>query len=300
MIDRQAILAATEGEVRFDEPMRLHTTFRIGGPADALAFPTTVASVQRLVVLARKRGWPTYVLGAGSNLLVRDGGVRGLVVSTTRLRGIEWEEGKRVRCEAGAMLPALLAEATRRGLAGLECLAGVPGTVGGAVVMNAGTRTTWIGERVEEVTVVTQEGALETRPGEACGFRYRGSDLRGCVVVSVRLGLRPEAEETIRAAVASALAERRYRQPQGIPCAGSVFKNPPGDAAGRLIEAAGMKGKRLGGAEVSPVHANFIVNRGEAKATDVLGLMSLCQERVAKMFGVTLEPEICIVGEERG
>jgi UDP-N-acetylmuramate dehydrogenase len=297
VIDRDAILAAAAGEVRFDEPLRAHTTFRIGGPVDALCWPTGVSGVQRLCALAQARGWPCHALGQGSNLLVRDGGVRGLLVATTRLRHLERDGERGVRCEAGVPTTKLLKEATAWELAGLEFLAGVPGTVGGGLVGNAGTPLGELKDVTAEVTSVEADGELRVRDAAACGFRYRGSDLGDGIVVGARFALRPGTRAAIAARAATQRRDREGREPKGVPTAGSFFKNPPGDFAGRLLEQAGLKGRRLGGAEVSWVHANWIVNRADATAADVLGLMRICQEAVAAKFGVTLEPEVHIVGE---
>jgi len=298
VIDRDAILAAADGEVRFDEPLAAHTSFRIGGPVDALASPTGVDGVQRLCALAHDRGWPCHVLGQGSNLLVRDGGVRGLLVATGRLRRLERDGERDLRCEAGVPTARLVHEATAWELAGVEFLSGIPGSVGGALVMNAGTPTGEMRDVTVEVSSVQPTGELQLRDAAACGFRYRGSAFGGEVVVAARLRLRPATRAAIEARVAAQRARRQGREPKGVPSAGSTFRNPPGDFAGRLLEQAGLKGRRLGGAEVSWVHANWIVNRADATAADVEGLMRICQEAVAAKFGVTLEPELHIVGEE--
>jgi len=298
VIDRHAILAATEGEVRFDEPLRAHTTLRIGGPVDALCWPTGADGVQRLCALAHQRGWPCRALGGGSNLLVRDGGVRGLLIATARLRRLERAGERDVRCEAGVPTAKLLKQATAWALGGLEFLAGVPGTVGGGLIMNAGTSLGELKDVTHEVSSVQPDGELKVRDAAACGFRYRGSDLQGGIVVGARLRLQPATRDAIEARIAAQRERRAGREPKGVPTAGSFFKNPPGDFAGRLIEQAGLKGKRVGGAEVSWVHANWIVNRADATAADMLALMRLCQETVAAKFGVTLEPEVHVVGEE--
>ena len=298
MIDRDAILVAAGGEVRFDEPLAGHTTFRLGGPVDALAFPTGVSAVQRLCALAHERGWPCRVLGQGSNLLVRDGGVRGLCIATARLRRLERVGAEAIGCEAGVPTAKLVAAATDWELGGLEFLTGVPGTVGGALIMNAGTKLGEMKDVTVEVTTVQADGELRVRAGAACGFRYRGSSFGAEIVVGALLRLRPGSRDVIESVCQSLRQERQGREPKGVHSAGSIFKNPPGQFAGRLIEQAGLKGRRVGGAEVSWVHANWIVNRGDATAADVETLVRQCQEAVAQQLGVALELEVRIVGEE--
>jgi UDP-N-acetylmuramate dehydrogenase len=312
-LDREAIGRALggEGEALFDEPLSRHTTLRIGGPVDAWVEPETVEAVQRVRALCAERGWPCRAMGAGSNLLVRDGGVRGVLVATRRLRALEFrptdaaagadgaaEGTMRVRVGAGVSTGKLLSEATRRGLGGVEFLGGVPGTVGGGLIMNAGTYLGEFKDVTTRVRAVDGRGALVERPTAECGFVYRGSAIPADeMVVEGELVLRPRPTEAIEADVRALRERRRAREPHNVPNAGSIFKNPPGDYAGRLIEESGLKGRRIGGAEVSPAHANWIVNADGARAADVLGLIELVRHTVEERFGVRLELEVRVVGE---
>lgn len=266
---------------RFDEPLARHTTFRIGGPADVLVEPRDEEELAGVLRLAAREGVPLRILGGGANLLVRDEGVRGAVV---RLTGLNCR--RRNRVQAGFPLPRLVRQTLEEGLGGLEPLAGVPGTVGGAVRMNAGGRHGTFGDVVRFVEILTPSGERRRLTRDEAGFRYRGSALDGNLVVAVELDLRPDAGAAAR--FASLLEEKRRTQPLDLPSAGCVFKNPPGGAAGRLIEECGLKGARSGAARVSPLHANFIVNEGGATAADVLRLIDRIRGRVP----VPLELEI--------
>jgi UDP-N-acetylmuramate dehydrogenase len=298
--DRHVLGAALDGdELRFDEPMARHTTLRLGGPADAWAAPSSVASLARLIRVCAARRLPITPLGGGCNLLVRDRGIRGVAVSTRRLRGLIDLGDGRLAAEAGVTTGRLLQEATARELGGLEFLGGVPGSLGGGLIMNAGT---YLGE-LKDVTRVVQSldlttGALVTRPAAACGFGYRTSALPpGEIVVGAELVLTPRPRAELEAAVRALRDRRRAREPSGVANAGSTFKNPPGLFAGKLIEEAGLRGRRVGGAEVSPVHANWLVNTGSATARDLLELIALVRDAVAARHGVALALEQRVVGE---
>lgn len=295
-----------KGEIRLNEPMSRHTSFRIGGPADVFAVPRDRSDLSLLIRETAARKLPVFILGAGTNLLVRDGGIRGVVISMERISGIEEERRYRsiggmycvVRAEAGAMLPRLLGVAAERGLSGLEFAAGIPGTVGGAVCMNAGTSKGEIGDVIDSVTMVSpSEEVIKTREEMEFGYR-RASIPAGHVVVETRLVLRLDDTERIKVRVQDILKRRQQTQPLTLPNAGSIFKNPLDEAAGWLIEKAGLKGAAVGDAEVSERHANFIVNKGGAKAGDVIRLMEMVQARVLEVHGVRLEPEIKIIGED--
>ncbi len=291
----------TSDPVRTCEPMRDHTTLGVGGPARVFTHPAGLEEVTRVVAWARRRELPVYPLGGGSNLLVADGGVPGIVVKTTRgLAGLKkpvsGTDGVRIEVGAGVILADLLSRSVEWELTGLEPLAGIPGTVGGAVVMNAGAGELEMGHRVVEVLICDGEGMIRKVPAADCGFGYRDSVFQhqegDAVILKVVVSLQRGRREHIRAGIESRLRERKERQPRGCPSAGSVFRNPPGVSAGYLIEAAGWKGRRSGGAQVSPLHANFIVNRKDATAEDIARLIAGIRESVRDQFGVLLELEL--------
>ncbi len=296
-----------KGDLQRDEPLSRHTSYAIGGPADVLAVP---ADEQNLLLLLREiktRKLRSYILGGGTNLLVRDGGFRGVMISLQRMHAIKIEREYRsiggafatVYAEAGASLAKLLSFAVEHGLTDLEFAAGIPGTVGGAVCMNAGTALGEMGDVVESVTLISPDGGLITRSAAEMGFGYRKASVpEGHVVLQLRVVLRREGKEKIKARIKELIDTRKLRQPWGAPQAGSVFKNPYAESAGKLIESAGLKGRKVGGAQVSEKHANFIVNTGKAKATDVLSLMEIVKNKVIEVHGVRLEPEIKIIGED--
>jgi UDP-N-acetylmuramate dehydrogenase len=297
--DLGAALAGLRGRVAFDEPLARHTTFRIGGPADAWYEPETVADLAQGLRRCAAAGIPVTAVGGGSNLLVRDRGVRGLVVSTRALRRLERLGPTGVIVEAGVSTGRLLHSCTEWELGGVEFLGGVPGSVGGGMIMNAGT---YLGEfkdvTVEVASVRVQGGEIVRRANAECGFRYRHSDLPADeIVVESTLRLRPRPRAEIQADVRGLRDRRHDREPKGLPNAGSIFKNPPGMFAGKLLEEAGLKGARFGGAEISPKHANWIVNVDHARAEDVLALVDLARRTVAERSGVQLEMEVKVIGE---
>lgn len=297
---RAALRALLGDDVRFDEPMRRHTTARIGGPADAFAMPSTI---ERLVALLRwcaAAGVAVTVVGGGSNLLVRDAGIRGVVLNTGRLRRIALVDGTAIEVEAGCSTGKVLSLAMKHGLGGVEFLGGVPGSVGGGMIMNAGT---YLGEFKDVTTWVESvrlsDGERVRRDNAACGFRYRDSDLPPTeVVVGARLELRPRPRAEIEAEVKALRKRRAEREPKKVSSNGSTFKNPPGDFAGRLIEAAGCKGWQIGDALCSPVHANWLVNVGDATCADMLALIERVRARVQEAHGLTLQLEVKILGED--
>ncbi|MCK6481757.1 MAG: UDP-N-acetylmuramate dehydrogenase [Planctomycetes bacterium] len=273
-------------------PLSRATTFRIGGPAALAVRPRTSDEVALALHVARTEGWTVRCVGMGSNLLVDDHGVDGLVLLMRGLRRIEFE-GASVTCGAGVTNNQVLQATRARGLGGLECLVGYPGTLGGAVRMNAGGAPGYVGARVQWVKGIEPSGRVVYRDARDCGFRYRGSALSDLVVTEVRLLLPPADPEEYALRCASLRDRKKATQPLHLPSAGCVWKNPPGHpAAGRLVEEAGCKGLRAGGAEVSTLHANFIVNRGDATCADVLSLMEEVRSRVADRSGVLLEREV--------
>ncbi|MGY4706689.1 UDP-N-acetylmuramate dehydrogenase [Candidatus Bipolaricaulota sp. J31] len=284
--DALRLLRDLPGEVRLREPLCRHTTFRIGGPAWCFFAPYERAAFVEAISRARAEGIPWFVLGAGSNVLFPDEGFPGLVITTKGLRSLE-AHGSRIFAEAGVPLPTLVSR-------GFPVLAGIPGTVGGAVIMNAGTREGSISRYVLAVEVLGHDGFLHQIPAAECAFSYRTSRLKRLHLPVVGVELTPPGDERI--CTAELLRRRRRTQPMGLPSAGCVFRNPP-DAppAGWLIDRAGFKGVRHGDALVSPVHANFICNLGRARASDVLSLVERIREGVRNLFGILLEPEIEIV-----
>jgi UDP-N-acetylmuramate dehydrogenase len=295
---RAALRDMLGDRVRFDEPMRRHTTLKIGGPGDAYAEPASPADVSALARWCANRV-PITVVGGGSNLLVRDGGVRGVVLGTGRLRAIELAPPTTIRVESGVSTGKVLSMALKNDLGGVEFLGGVPGSIGGGMIMNAGT---YMGE-LKDVTahvdsVRLADGALVRRANNECGFRYRHSDLPASeVVVAAELHLEPRPRAEIEADVKSLRKRRAEREPKKVSSNGSTFKNPPNEFAGRLIEVAGCKGWHEGDAVCSPVHANWLVNTGRATATDLLGLIARVHAEVLRVHGVDLELEVKIIGD---
>jgi len=295
------------GEVKLQEPMSAHTSFRIGGVADALVAPVDRQDLAALLQDLRDQQLPFVVLGGGTNLLVRDGGFRGVAVSLSKMTSIGISREYRslggsfavITAEAGAKLAKLLSFSVEHGLTGLEFTTGIPGTVGGAVCMNAGTAQGEMGDTIDTVMLVAPSGELILRHHDEMGFGYRTANVPvDHVVLEAKVLLRYGDAVKIKARVKQIMAGRKDRQPWGLPNAGSVFKNPMDESAGKLIESAGLKGLTVGGAQVSEKHANFIVNKGNARAADVLKLMELIKEKVLDRHQVRLEPEIKIIGED--
>ena len=285
--------AGFRGEIRSEAPLAPFTTWRIGGPAELLATPEDPLDLVHAVRWAGEAGMPWRILGNGSNLLVRDEGVRGLVLRLRRtLDGIH-VDGTTIVAGAGASFPAVANAAASHGLAGLEFAAGIPGSVGGAIVMNAGWHRYETGNVVASVDFLTAEGAREIWPRERCDFGYRRSAFQGLrgVVLATNFTLAPDDPASVRARLDEFAASRKQNQPTELPSCGSVFLKPPGDFAGRLIEAAGLKGAREGGIEVSTKHANFFVNVGGGTAKDVLALVERVEREVRERFGVGLRRE---------
>ena len=288
------------GELLRDEPMAKHTSWRVGGPADQLYRPSAIKElVDFLAALAP--GTPLVWLGFGSNLLVRDGGIRGVVISTTALpKVLERLDSTHVRVGAGVSCARLARQCARWQLGPATFFAGIPGTIGGALAMNAGAfgGETWA--NVEAVETIDRAGAIRVRRRSEFAIGYRsvvGAREEWFVAATFRF----EHDEAAGLdAIKSLLLQRGAAQPLGVPSCGSVFRNPPGDHAGRLIEAAGLKGWRIGGALISDKHANFIINDGSATARDIEMLIAHVQREVARASGVVLEPEVRIVGEPRG
>jgi UDP-N-acetylmuramate dehydrogenase len=294
--------AAFGTRIRFAEPLSRHTSFRIGGPADVWIEVADVQDICTARSMAGAAELPLYVLGGGTNVLVSDRGVRGIVLHLDRpLARAEWHaNGAGTYVRAGAAMPfkKLVTDAIDRGLAGLEFAEGIPGTVGGGLLMNAGAFGGEISQVITHVEGVDPEGVITRLPRARLRFGYRHFDLpAGFIVTHVEFYLLPGEREALVSRRNDAKRRREAHQPLGFPNAGSIFKNPPGEFAGRLLEAAGVKGLRRGGAMVSERHANFIVNVGDATAADVRALMEEAARRVWDMRRIRLEPEIRLLGD---
>jgi UDP-N-acetylenolpyruvoylglucosamine reductase len=288
--------------VHRDHPLERLTTVRAGGSADLFARPASEAELVELLAWAKSEGIQVGVVGSGSNLLVSDEGFRGMVLKLDGELGAIERQGERILCGGGARLPSAAAKAANWGLSGLEFGINIPGTVGGAVRMNANAYGGQLAEALEWVSVCTADGA-ERRAPDQLGFEYRRSNLRGGeVVAAASFALTPGDVAEIKATLAAMRGKRRDAQPSGIKTFGSTFKNPDderagGRSAGQLLEAAGCQGLQVGGARFSPKHANFVENAGNATTADVLALMAEGRRRVRERFGVELAPEVQVLGE---
>jgi UDP-N-acetylmuramate dehydrogenase len=299
---RHAIAAALGPAVRFDEPLRRHTSFRIGGPADVWIEVAEVEQIRTAQLLAAEHGLPFLLLGGGTNVLVSDLGVRGVVLKLGRgFTTIDFRQngaGTYVRAGAAGSFKKLVTHTVRRGLAGIEFGEGIPGTVGGGLLMNAGAFGGEISSVVTTIEGVSAAGEVRVIARDDLRFGYRFFDLPpGFVVTHVNFRLQPGDERAIDERVRTAQGKRSKGQPLGHPNAGSIFRNPPGHFAGRLIEKAGLKGRRIGDAQISERHANFIVNLGKARAADVKALMDEIVARVEESSGMRLEPEVKLLGD---
>jgi len=286
------------GELREAEPLHRHVSLRVGGPTALFAVPEGVEDILLLLSCLKEEGVSWVLLGGGTNTVFANGGYRGCVV---RLGGqftrLSREGGSTVLAGAAVSLPAAVATAAENGLSGMECLAGIPGTVGGAVFMNAGTNRGEISDVVHEVRLFDGRDALWIS-GEELGFSYRSSSIpEGNIILDVRLQLTPSSRKEVGLRMEAQTQSRRAAQPSGVLSAGCWFRNPEGDSAGRLIDEAGMKGEKCGGAQVSEIHANFLVNLGGATTADFLTLAEKVRETVHKRFGVMLEEEVRVINE---
>ncbi|MCD8398372.1 MAG: UDP-N-acetylmuramate dehydrogenase [Lachnospiraceae bacterium] len=306
MSDRKALLREAAGEdcILEQESMKKHTTFHIGGPADYFAAPTTEEGVQRLVKLCREMEYPFYVIGNGSNLLVSDEGYRGLVLqlyknlSEIKVVSQNTDQGGLIWAQSGAMLSVIAKRALEAGLTGLEFAAGIPGTLGGAVVMNAGAYGGEMKDVLVSATVLNRTGEILEVPVSELELGYRRSAVLAneWIVLGAKLALADGDKETIRGRMEELKRQRIEKQPLDLPSAGSTFKRPEGFFAGKLIMGAGLRGYTVGGAQVSEKHCGFVVNRGGATAADVRKLIADVSARVYENSGVTLEPEIRMLG----
>ncbi|SFJ62761.1 UDP-N-acetylmuramate dehydrogenase [Brevibacillus centrosporus] len=295
----EELLQAGIEKVWTNEPLANHTTWRIGGPADLLIQPKDKDSLQAAFQIIHRHEIPWSVIGRGSNLLVRDRGIRGAVLKVAEgLSHCEFR-GEEVCVGAGYSMIRLAMETGKMGLTGMEFAGGIPGTVGGAVYMNAGAHGSDLSRILIDAEILFENGERKVLTNEELSFSYRTSLLqqRKGIVVEARFRLHPGDRKEIAATLAANKERRRLTQPLQMPCAGSVFRNPPGDHAGRLIEAAGLKGYQIGGAQVSEKHSNFIVNCGGATATDVLTLIDYIRSTIHSKYGIDLHPEVLVVGE---
>ena len=281
-----------------EEPMKKHTTFRVGGPADVLVQPdeTTLAAV---LGLCRQHNVPYSFIGNGSNLLVGDKGIRGVVIEMTEPMGNIEVHGTRITAQAGAMLSKIANTAASNGLGGMEFAAGIPGSVGGAVVMNAGAYGGEMKDIIEKVYVLDENGAQLELDRDALDLGYRHSCIpeKKYIVTKVVLELVPRNEAEIRSEMKELNEKRAEKQPLQYPSAGSTFKRPEGYFAGKLIMDAGLRGYQVGGAQVSEKHCGFVINKGDATAADICQLMRDVSDKVQAQFGVVLEPEVKMIGE---
>ncbi|PWI57702.1 UDP-N-acetylmuramate dehydrogenase [Sulfoacidibacillus thermotolerans] len=296
----ETIFTGLAPTILYDEPLAKHTTWRIGGPADVLLIPRTIDEVRAVVLAAKAHDLPLFVLGRGSNLLVKDGGMRGAVLKLGDEFAAIAVSDRTLSALAGRSIVSAAHIAIRHGLSGLEFATGIPGTVGGAVTMNAGAHGGEIKDVLKQATVITSDGTITELSADDLGFRYRHSIVpeQRLTVVQAEFALQPGDTKQLQEKVRAWSKRRQLTQPLSLPSCGSVFRNPPGHYAARLIEEAGLKGLRHGNAMISEVHANFIVNVGQASAADVLWLIRHAQETVQQRFGMTLEPEVRIVGED--
>lgn len=303
-MNKEAIVSALQAVcpgalILTDEPMYRHTTFRVGGPADVVIQPSSPEEAVCAIKAAKELGQPVFVMGNGSNLLVKDGGMEGVVVLLGEKMAKITREGTKIRAEAGAMLSRLSREALNAGLKGLVFASGIPGTVGGAVAMNAGA----YGGQMSDVLIrakvlIGDEVRWMSRDELEMGYRTTKPLKEGGIVLEAEFELEAGEIELLTQETNELSRRRREKQPLSLPSAGSTFKRPEGYFAGALIEQAGLKGMSVGGAQVSELHAGFVVNTGDATASDILGLMKKIQDTVFEINGVRLEPEVRIVGRE--
>ncbi|NSG81787.1 UDP-N-acetylmuramate dehydrogenase [Blautia schinkii] len=288
-----------EDRVFTDEPMKQHTTFKIGGPADYFLVPESGEEAGEIIKICKQTDIPYFILGNGSNLLVGDGGYRGVVIQIYRNMSAVTTEGTIITAQAGALLSSVAAVAKNASLTGFEFAGGIPGTVGGAAVMNAGAYGGEMKDVLVEVTVMDADGNIFTIPAEKLELGYRTSIIKkaGYIVLEAKIRLEEGNQEAIRERMKELTIQRTTKQPLEFPSAGSTFKRPEGYFAGKLVMDSGLRGYQVGGARVSEKHCGFVINAGGATAKDVRTLMENVRDIVYKKYGVTLEPEVKFLGE---
>jgi len=289
----------SENEIKLNEPMKYHTSFRIGGPADIMVLPTNQEQVKNIVKICRDYGIPFFVMGNGTNLLVRDEGIRGVVIKLAQNFNDAQVHKNIVKCKAGMSLSMAAKIALENSLSGLEFAHGIPGTIGGAAVMNAGAYDGEMADVIRKVTVLDLDGNVYELPKSQLEYGYRTCNLQNGdrILLEVELELKPGNYDDIKRKMEDFSLRRKAKQPLNLPSAGSAFKRPPGNYAGALIEQAGLKGYRIGDAMISDKHAGFIVNIGNATFEDVMKLIKYVQKQVKEKFNVELESEIKILGD---
>ena len=287
-------------DVRFNEPLSAHTSFKIGGPADVLIRITSEDELRKALILSKGIGVPIFIMGNGSNLLVRDGGIRGVVLKINDGFDQIWIEGAIVRAQAGALLTAVSKSALRESLQGLEFASGIPGTIGGAISMNAGAYGGEMKDVVAQVRAMDKDGNVILLTGEDMEFAYRNSRVKkdDLIVLDVTMKLTSGDYSVIDERIKELTFQRTSKQPLELPSAGSTFKRPEGYFAGKLIEDSGLRGLRHGDAQVSEKHCGFVVNRGSSTCKEVMELIEVIRKTVRDKFGVELEMEIKLAGEE--
>ena len=286
------------GELILNAPMKKYTTWKIGGPADCLLLPKDAADIAEALRFAKDEGIPCRVIGNGSNLLVLDGGIEGMVIRIGENMSSYTVDGTLLTAQSGCILARMARETAKQGFAGIEWAAGIPASMGGAAYMNAGAYGHCFYETLEAVEAVEQNGDIRRISAEELSSGYRHTSLMesGAVVTKVMVRLRYGDKEALMASVEETLRSRREKQPLDLPSAGSVFKNPEGSHAGYLVELSGLRGKRIGNAQVSEKHGNFIVNLGDCTAKDVLALIEEVKAEVKKQQGYDLETEVLMIG----
>lgn len=293
----QAIMAIEN--IKENEPMKDHTSFKVGGPADLFLMPQTQTELQQVLKICKESDKPLYIMGNGSNLIVRDKGYRGIIVSTKALNQVE-VQGTTLIAEPGISLKDLANIALKENLTGLEFASGIPGSLGGAVTMNAGAYDGEMKGVIQSITVITEDGSLKTIAAEECQFGYRSSILQQhhWILVGVELVLKHGDYQAIEAKMLNLNTQRKTKQPLEYPSAGSTFRRPEGYYAGKLVQDAGFKGYAIGGAQVSEKHSGFVINKGGATAADILNLIGTIQSAVKEKFDVDLKTEVIVIGND--